>query len=90
MWGKTYSRRRKRPRENKTLSLRHQLPAGLPPPATTLCDEDSGLIHTEAEAQSNEYLSCNAARGQREPQRQRRSNRAPKPNPRVQGSDWTQ
>ncbi|XP_039797081.1 uncharacterized protein LOC120662067 isoform X2 [Panicum virgatum] len=87
MWGKTYSRRRKRPQENKTLSLCHQLPAGLPPPATTLCDEDSGLIHTEAEAQSNEYLSGNAARALREPQR--RSNRKPKPNPRVKGPDWT-
>ncbi|RLN33191.1 uncharacterized protein C2845_PM03G15020 [Panicum miliaceum] len=88
MWGKTYSRRRKKPQENKTISLCHQLPAGSPPPATTLCDEDSGLIHTEAEAQSNECLSSNAARAQREPQR--RSNREHKPNPRVKGPDWRQ
>ncbi|PAN15232.1 hypothetical protein PAHAL_2G473600 [Panicum hallii] len=84
MWGKTYSScsRRKKPQKYKILSLRYQLPAGFPPPATTLRDEDS------AEAQSNECLSSNAARARREPQR--RSNRAPKPNPRVKGPDWGQ
>ncbi|KAJ1292161.1 hypothetical protein BS78_02G371000 [Paspalum vaginatum] len=69
----------------------HDAEALIPHLNQILCYQDPDLVHREAKAQSGEGLPSNAAQAhQRGLGGKRRSNRAPKPNPRVQGSDWMQ